>query len=55
VAGWWLSPGTPVSSTNKTEHHNVIEILLKVVLNTITLTDNFQYKSQFVNTDNITQ
>ena len=29
VAGWWFSPGTPVSSTNKSE------ILLKVALNTI--------------------
>ena len=29
VCGWWFSPGTPVSSTNKTE------ILLKVALNTI--------------------
>jgi hypothetical protein len=28
---------TPVSSTNKTDHHNITEILLKVVLNTITL------------------
>ena len=30
-----LSPGTPVSSTNKTDHHNITEILLKVALNTI--------------------
>ena len=29
---------TPVSSTNKTDHHDITEILLKVVLNTITLT-----------------
>jgi len=29
--------GTPVSSTNNTGHH-ITEILLKVVLNTITLT-----------------
>jgi hypothetical protein len=27
-----------VSSTNKTDHHDIIEILLEVVLNTITLT-----------------
>ena len=33
----WFSPGTPVSSTNKTDFHNITEILLKVVLNTITL------------------
>jgi hypothetical protein len=31
-------PGTPVSSTNKTDCHAITEILLKVVLNTITLT-----------------
>jgi hypothetical protein len=29
--------GTPVSFTNKTDHDKVIEILLKVVVNTITL------------------
>ena len=33
--GWWFSPGLPVSSTNKTDHHNITEILLKVALNTI--------------------
>jgi hypothetical protein len=32
-----LSPGTPVSSTNKTDRHETTEILLKVALNTITL------------------
>jgi len=30
--------GTPVSSTNKTDHYDVTEILLKVALNTITTT-----------------
>ena len=34
----WFSPGTPVSSTNKTDHQNIAETLLKVALNTITLT-----------------
>ena len=38
VTGQWFSPGTPVSSTKKTDHHNITEILLKVALNTITLT-----------------
>jgi hypothetical protein len=33
-----LDTGTPVSSTNKTDRHDIIEILLKVALNTITLT-----------------
>jgi hypothetical protein len=32
-----FSLGTPVSSINKTDHHNITEILLKVVLNTIAL------------------
>ena len=34
--GMWFSTGTPVSSTNKTDH--ITEILLKVALNTIALT-----------------
>ena len=38
AAGQWFSPGTPVSSTNKTDHHDITEILLKVVLNTINQT-----------------
>jgi hypothetical protein len=33
--GQWFSPGTPVSSTTKTVCHDIAEILLKVVLNTI--------------------
>jgi len=33
------SPGTPVSSTNKTDRHNIAEILLKVELNTIKQTN----------------
>jgi hypothetical protein len=36
VAGRWLCSGTPVSSINKTDHHDVTEILLKVALNIIT-------------------
>ena len=32
---WWFSPGPPVSSTNKTDCHDITEILLKVALNTI--------------------
>ena len=31
----WFSPGTPVYSTIKTDHHDITEILLKVTLNTI--------------------
>ena len=33
----WFSPCTKVSSTNKTDHYNITEILLKVALNTINL------------------
>ena len=42
MTGWRFSPGTPVSSTNKTDHHDIAEILSKVALNTITLTHNLQ-------------
>jgi hypothetical protein len=31
----WFSPGPPVSSTNKTDRHDITEILLKKALNTI--------------------
>jgi hypothetical protein len=34
ATGWWFSPGILVSSTNKTDRHDIIEILLKVALNT---------------------
>jgi hypothetical protein len=30
----WFSPGPPVSSTNKTDRHDIAEILLKMALNT---------------------
>jgi hypothetical protein len=33
--GRWFSTGTPASSTTKTGRHDIAEILLKVVLNTI--------------------
>jgi hypothetical protein len=32
--GRWFSLGTPASSTTKTSHHDIAEILLKMVLNT---------------------
>jgi len=41
MAGRWFSPGTSVSSTNKTDRHDITEILLKVALNTITLTPEY--------------
>jgi hypothetical protein len=36
ATGRWYSPNTPVSSTNKTDRHNIADMLLNVVLNTIT-------------------
>ena len=38
MTGQFFSPGTPVSSINKTDWHDIAEILLKVALNTTTLT-----------------
>ena len=38
MTDWWFTPSTLDSSTNKTDCHNIAKILLKVVLNTITLT-----------------
>jgi hypothetical protein len=51
IADRWLSLGTPVSSTNKTDHYDITEIVLKVTLNTIKLTlllikkTDFQYSN----------
>ena len=36
--GRWFSPGTSVTSTKKTNPHDITEILLKVALGTLTLT-----------------
>jgi hypothetical protein len=33
VHGRWFSPGTPASSTTKTDRHGIAEKLLKVALN----------------------
>ena len=35
VEGQWFSLGTPASSINKTDHHDITEIMLQVTLNTI--------------------
>jgi hypothetical protein len=35
VSGWWFSTGPLASSTNKTDCHDMTEILLKVALNTM--------------------
>jgi hypothetical protein len=37
AAGWLFSPGTAVTSANTTDRHDIAEILLKMALNTITL------------------
>jgi hypothetical protein len=42
ATGRWFSPGTSVSSTNKTDCHDIAEILLNVALNTIKETNKHQ-------------
>ena len=37
ATGRWFSPDTSVSSTNKTDRHDIAEIVLRVALNTINL------------------
>jgi hypothetical protein len=46
--GRWFSPGPPVSSINKTDRHDVAEILLKVALNTIKQTNIMKYQGHNV-------
>jgi hypothetical protein len=41
---WWFSPCTPVSTTNKTDRHDITEILLKVALNTIKQTNGCHWE-----------
>ena len=38
AAGLWFSLGSPVSSTNEADRHNIADILLKVLLNSMTPT-----------------
>ena len=47
AAGLWFSPGTLVSSTNKTDCHNITEILLKVTLYTINPTNTLKIKTNY--------
>ena len=49
VTGQWFSPGTPVSFTNKTDRHDMTEIVLKVTLNTITLTPSYHTIIAYLN------
>ena len=48
ATGRWLSLGTPVSPTNKTDRHDITDILLKVALNTITLTTHPHPRSMYL-------
>ena len=41
ATSWYFSPGTPVSSTNKTDRHDITEILSKGALITISLTHRY--------------
>jgi hypothetical protein len=50
VTGRWFSLGPSVSSTNKTDRHDITEILLKVALNTIKQT-NISNNSNLSNLD----
>ena len=46
VTGRWFFSGTLGSSTNKTEHHDIAEISLKVTLNTITSSSSCRARFQ---------
>jgi hypothetical protein len=48
--GRWFSLGTPVSSTNKTDRHDITKILLKVAWNTITLPLNINRRKSTTTT-----
>ena len=50
ATGRWFSPGTPISTTNKTDRHDhdITEILLKVASNAITLTPNYQKLAKWI-------
>ena len=53
VTSRWFSPGTQVSSTYKTDRHDITEIVLKLTLNTISLSypinylPSYQWQSPF--------
>ena len=44
----WFFPGPPVSSTNKTDCHDITEILLKRVVNTIKQINNNQNETTYL-------
>jgi hypothetical protein len=43
AAGQWFFPGILISVSNKTDRHDILEILLKVALSTIILTIELAY------------
>jgi hypothetical protein len=46
ATGRWFSPRTLITSTNKTDRHDITEILFKVALNTIRLTNHPHYNKK---------
>jgi hypothetical protein len=48
--GRWFSPGTPDSSTNKSDRYDATEILLKVVLNIIHINPNLSDRNICIET-----
>jgi hypothetical protein len=55
VTGRWFSLDPLVYSTNKTDGHDITEILLKVALNTIIQTSRFYKKKIFLSDGKILQ
>jgi len=53
ATGQWFSLGPLVSSTNKTDRHDITKILLKVVLNTIKQTNNILTPSSVLFTTDV--
>ena len=47
LVGLWYSLGTSVFSANKTDHHDITEILLKVVVNIIAISLNSELKTKY--------
>jgi hypothetical protein len=53
VTGWWFSLSTPISFTDKTDRHDIAEILLKVALNTINQTSQTTNKEFIIKSTGI--
>ena len=43
ATGRWISPGTPISSNNITDCHDIVEILFKGELNTISIVNHWLF------------